>query len=64
VEVKEDALFARLEGETKEFMLSRLRLLGYITIHTRQLDMVMLNAGDVQHYREKISRDLEKLAES
>jgi len=63
VEVKEDALFARLEGEAQDFMLSRLRLLGYLTIHTRQLDMVMLNDADVEYYREKISRDLEKLAE-
>ncbi len=64
VDVKEDALFARLEGEEREYMLSRLRLLGYITIHTRQLDMVMLNAAEVQHYRDKISGDLEKLVSS
>jgi len=63
VEVKEDALFARLEGEPQDFMLSRLRLLGYLTIHTRQLDMIMLNDADVEYYREKIGKDLEKLAE-
>jgi pyruvate,water dikinase len=63
VEVKEDALFARLEGEAQDFMLSRLRLLGYITIHTRQLDMIMLNDADVEYYRKKIGRDLGKLAE-
>jgi pyruvate,water dikinase len=63
VEVKEDSLFARLEGEAQDFMLSRLRLLGYLTIHTRQLDMIMLNEADVQYYREKIGRDLEKLAQ-
>ncbi|MCK9376245.1 MAG: PEP-utilizing enzyme [Syntrophobacterales bacterium] len=62
VDVKEDALFARLEGEAKDYMLSRLRLLGYLTIHTRQLDMIMLNEADVQYYAEKFSRDLEKLA--
>lgn len=64
VDVKEDALFARLEGESQEYMLSRLRILGYLTIHTRQLDMIMLNEADVQHYAEKISRDLEKLSPS
>jgi pyruvate,water dikinase len=62
VDVKEDALFARLEAEGRDYMLSRLRLLGYITIHTRQLDMIMLNDADVQYYAEKFAQDLEKLA--
>ncbi len=59
VDVKEDALFARLEGEDRNYMLSRLRILGYITIHTRQLDMVMLNENEVQYYSGKISQDIE-----
>jgi pyruvate,water dikinase len=59
VDVKEDALFARLEGEAKDYMLSRLRILGYVTIHTRQLDMIMLNEADVEYYQEKIINDLE-----
>jgi pyruvate,water dikinase len=62
VDVKEDALFARLEAEAKDYMLSRLRVLGYLTIHTRQLDMIMLNDADVQYYAEKFANDLEKLA--
>jgi pyruvate, water dikinase len=62
VDVTEDALFARLEAEAKDYMLSRLRILGYLTIHTRQLDMVMLNEADVQYYAGKFIQDLEKLA--
>jgi pyruvate,water dikinase len=62
VDVKEDALFARLEAEAKDYMLSRLRVLGYLTIHTRQLDMIMLNEADVQYYAEKFILDLDKLA--
>jgi pyruvate,water dikinase len=62
VDVKEDSLFARLEGEEKDYMLSRLRILGYITIHTRQLDMIMLNEDDVQYYAEKLRADLEKIS--
>jgi pyruvate,water dikinase len=58
VDVKDDALFARLEGEARDYMLERLRILGYITIHTRQLDMIMLNEADVQFYRDKIMTDL------
>jgi pyruvate,water dikinase len=60
VDVKEDSLFARLEGEERDYMLSRLRILGYITIHTRQLDMIMLNEADVDYYHQKITGDLEQ----
>ncbi len=59
VTVQEDSLFARLEGEPRDYMLSRLRILGYVTIHTRQIDMVMLNAADVEYYRNKIFNDLD-----
>ncbi len=62
VDVKEDALFARLEGEQKDYMLSRLRILGYLTIHTRQLDMIMLNEAVVRYYAEKFTQDLDRLA--
>jgi pyruvate,water dikinase len=60
VDVKEDALFARLEGEEKDYMLSRLRILGYVTIHTRQLDMIMLNPAEVKYYSEKMVQDIEE----
>lgn len=62
VDVNEDALFARLEGEALPYMLTRLKVLGYVTIHTRQLDMIMLSDADVEYYQEKITADLEKLA--
>ncbi len=64
VEVREDALFARLEGEALPYMLTRLKVLGYVTIHTRQLDMIMLNPGEVARYRAKILGDLERLTQS
>ena len=35
-EVKEDALFSRLEGQEEGFMKERLRIIGYLIIHTRQ----------------------------
>lgn len=59
VDVQEDSLFARLEGEPLDYMLSRLRILGYVTIHTRQIDMVMLNDADVQYYRDKMIKDID-----
>lgn len=58
-EVREDAAFARLEGRPQDIMEDRLRILGYLIIHTRQLDMVMTNAGSVQHYRTKMFQEIE-----
>jgi pyruvate,water dikinase len=60
-EVKEDAVFARLDGGEEEFMRTRLKILGYLIIHTRQLDMVMANPARFRIHREKILRDLESL---
>jgi pyruvate,water dikinase len=60
-EVKEDAVFARLEGYDEEFMMQRLRVLGYLLMHTRQLDMIMANDASLQQIREKMCKDLETI---
>ena len=59
VDIKGDSVFARLEDEPKGYMLERLRILGYVSVHTRQLDMVMLNPGQVEYYSQKIIQDIE-----
>ncbi len=59
VDIKEDSLFARLEGESQDYMLSRLRILGYLTIHTRQLDMIMADEGRKQYYLDKMINDID-----
>ena len=59
VDMKDDSLFARLEGESMDFILARLRILGYVTIHTRQLDMIMLRDDEVQRYFDKMIKDIE-----
>ncbi|HID31375.1 MAG TPA: pyruvate, water dikinase [Desulfobacterales bacterium] len=49
-EIKEDALFARLEGHDQDYLTERLKVLGHIMTHTRQLDMVMFNDAMVNWY--------------
>ncbi|MEW6221420.1 MAG: pyruvate, water dikinase, partial [Thermodesulfobacteriota bacterium] len=62
VEPKADSLTARLEKRPTDVLETRLRVLGYLLIHTRQIDMVMADPGMVAHYRTKILADLEALA--
>jgi pyruvate,water dikinase len=59
--VREDNLLSRIEDRDEEFMKSRLRVLGFMTIHTRQLDMVMANPASYQRYQEKIHQDIREL---
>ncbi|MCX7822109.1 MAG: PEP-utilizing enzyme [Syntrophobacterales bacterium] len=59
--VNGDALSARIEGRDIEEMKDALRVLGYLIIHTRQLDMVMTDPQSVTFYREKMLADLQKL---
>jgi len=61
--IREDHLTARLESRGAVFMLSRLKILGYLTIHTRQLDMVMARPAAVDHYRRKITSEIEQMLE-
>lgn len=56
--VREDNLLSRIEDRDEEFMKSRLRILGFITIHTRQLDMVMANPASYRRYQERIHQDI------
>jgi len=58
VELNADNLIARLEGRDQEHMASRLKIVGYLNIHTRQLDMVMFKPSVVDYYRNKIHDDI------
>jgi len=60
-EVQQDKMTARLEGQEMRFMQSRLKILGYLSIHARQLDMVMARQASVDHYRAKFHRDIQSI---
>jgi len=61
IRVREDSMFARMDNYEQQFLEERLAILGYLLMHTRQLDMIMSNENIVAQYREKIIRDIEKV---
>ena len=64
VEQKVDAMTARIEKKNAPYLLERLKILGYLLIHTRQIDMVMADQGMAANYRDKIMTDLHTLLDS
>ena len=61
-EVKGDSLFAVAEGYAAESILLKTRLLGYLLIHTRQVDMIMLDQGSATALGHKLATDMDGLA--
>ena len=61
VQIKEDHLASRLENHDMAYMEQQMEILGYLTLHTRQLDMIMANAGSVNYYRNKLRKDIASL---
>ncbi|MBU1157195.1 MAG: pyruvate, water dikinase, partial [Proteobacteria bacterium] len=61
VSIKGDALLARAEELPAPECLAMVKALGYLIMHTRQLDMIMASPQRVEHYRAKIAADLAAL---
>ncbi len=53
-----DNLVSRIEGFEMPYMLERLKVLGYLILHTRQLDMIMSNEKAIAYYWKKIDKDI------
>jgi pyruvate,water dikinase len=62
-EIRDDALFARLEGVSRRAVEQAMAVLGYLLIHTRQIDMSLADPGMVVRYRDRFETDIEKLLE-
>jgi pyruvate,water dikinase len=60
-DLEEDCTRARLEGYDKEYMETRLEIVGYLTIHTRQLDMIMANPAALNAQKQRMREELEKI---
>lgn len=61
-EITGDTLTARLEGGDERRFLAALRVLGYLTMHTRQLDMIMGDEEALAAYRFQMLEDMFALA--
>jgi len=64
VEQKVDAMTARIEKKPAPYLLERLTILGYLLIHTRQIDMIMADEGMAASYQQKIMADLHTLMDT
>jgi pyruvate,water dikinase len=61
VTVRADTARARRDHLSDADALAGVRALGYLMIHTRQLDMAMTDAGLVAHFAAKLRADLANL---
>lgn len=61
VDIKNDSMFAVAEAYNAEETLRRTRLIGYLLIHSRQVDMIMKDAVRAAALKEKLAGDMATL---
>ncbi len=61
VQLRSDALLARIKKEPREYLEQRLKILGYLTLHARQLDMVMSRKDAIAHYKKIFCKDIDQM---
>ena len=61
VRIRNDHMTARMEGHPEAHMTAYLKVLGYLNLHTRQLDMIMTNPAQIDYYDRKIRRDIDDI---
>jgi pyruvate,water dikinase len=52
---------ARMDNYSAEHLLQRLRILGHLIIHTRQLDMIMQNSNLASGYQKRLEEEIEEV---
>lgn len=61
VELQADALLARLKKRPADYLETRLQVLGYLILHSRQLDMIMDQVGSLERYRDKFFAEIDSM---
>ncbi|MBF0473546.1 MAG: hypothetical protein HQK93_07410 [Nitrospirae bacterium] len=61
ISLKGDSLRAKVNAFESSKLLIKIKILGYMLMHTRQLDMVMLNSSCVEEYRTKFITDIDSM---
>jgi pyruvate,water dikinase len=56
-----DALTARVDRGSEQTIADQLKILGYLTIHTRQLDMVMTDPAALRYYRDTFIEEIKDM---
>ncbi len=57
-DIREDQLTASVDHRERDFLEERLRVLGYLVMHARQLDMIMADPAKVARYRARFESDI------